>query len=656
MDSPARSILSHLGLTGRLILALTLVGALVFGIVFSINYSFTSHMVEQQVVAHAQDVVKAAVQSIDALLQGAVRDQQVLVSRLETVQRLTPRQVTELLRNHLEVNDEIFGSTASFEPSRAPGGRRRFAPYFFRRIDNRIGYADLAVPRYDYLHQVWYTSPKQQLGPVWTEPYFDEGGGNVVMTTYAVPFYRQFRDGRQLAGVVTADISVDWLGRQVSGLHLYRNGYASLFSRKGVYLTHPNRALVLKESIFDIANTTKNPALKELGQAIARQETGVMRGQNIFGQDSWIYYAPVPSTGWSLAVVFPTRALLADVRTASRTIALACAGGFVLLVLAIVLVARSITRPVVEITAAAQRIAAGDLDGHLPQVTVGGEVGELANAFGRMQHDLKQYIAQLTETTAAKERMAGELAAAHDLQMAMLPRQLPAIGGLELAGTCCPAREVGGDLYDARLLDDGRLFFMIGDVSGKGVPAALYMAITVSLARAIVQEGEIGPAELLARINRELARDNDTSMFVTLFCGILDLASGELRYANAGHNPPVLINRDGGASLPQIVPGLVAGCLDDYCYEEGRLDLAAGMTLLLYTDGVTEALNPAQELFGEERLLATLNGTHSAARSISALQQAVKSFVTEADQADDITMLAIRISNTPGSVRVDNAS
>ncbi len=649
MAPPARSMLSHLGLTGRLILALTLVGALVFGIVFSINYSFTSQMVEQQVVAHAQDVVKAAVQSIDALLQGVVRDQQVLVNRLEAAQGLTPRQVTELLRNHLEVNDEIFGSTASFEPGRAPGGRQRFAPYFFRRGDNRIGYADLAVPRYDYLRQDWYTSPKQALGPVWTEPYFDEGGGNVVMTTYAVPFYRQYRGGRQLAGVVTADISVDWLGRQVSGLRLYRNGYAALFSRKGIYLTHPNRALVLKESIFAIADSLKNPALREIGQAIARRETGVVRGQNIYGQDSWIYYAPVPSTGWSLAVVFPTKALLADVRTASRTIALVCAGGFVLLVLAIVLVARSITRPVVEITAAAQRIAAGDLDGNLPRVTVGGEVGELADAFGRMQHDLRQYIAQLTETTAAKERMAGELAAAHDLQMAMLPRQLPAIAGLDLAGLCCPAREVGGDLYDARLLDDGRLFFMIGDVSGKGVPAALYMAITVSLARAIVQEGETGPAELLGRINRELARENDTSMFVTLFCGILDLASGELRYANAGHNPPVLISPDGSARLQPTLPGLVAGCLDDYGYTEGRLDLAPGTSLLLYTDGVTEALNPALELFGEERLLAAARGPQSAARTLTKLQQAVKNFAAGADQADDITLLAIhRTVNTEG--------
>lgn len=647
MTVPDNGILSRLSLTARLILALTVSGACIFAVVFSVNYAYTSRMVEQQVMAHAQDVVKAAVQNVDALLQGVVRDQKYLLGRLEDTPRLSSRQVKSLLRNHLLVNDEIFGTTVAFEPGAAPDGQRRFAPYYHRRLDDSIGYADLAVPGYNYPSKPWYTSPKQQQTAIWTEPYFDEGGGNVVMTTYAVPFSRLSHGAKQIVGIATADVSVDWLGQQVSSLRLYRNGYAALFSRKGVYLAHPDRSLILKETIFSVAKKLNSPAIREIGNAIARQETGFVRSSNIYGVESWIYYAPVPTTGWSLAVVFPAREMLADVRAASRMIALVCAGGFLVLVLSIVLVARSVTRPIVAMTAAAERVAAGDLDTVLPPARIGGEVGALSAAFVRMQGDLKDYIARLTETTAARERMAGELAVAHDLQMSMLPHELPRLEAIKLAGSCQPAREVGGDLYDVRLLDDGRLFFIIGDVSGKGVPAALYMAITVSLARAIIQEGA-GPAEVLIRINRELSRSNDACMFVTIFCGLLDCRTGQVRYANAGHNPPVMIAADGTASLMSIEPGIVVGCLDEYDYAEAACALDPGATLLLYTDGVTEALNPKGNFFGEDQLLVAAGGRSSAQETLATVRKAVDDFAAGAAQADDITLLAISFESGSG--------
>ncbi len=642
MKEAVRCILPRLGLTARLILALVISGALIFGVVFTVNYTYTSRMVEQQVVAHAQDVVKAAVQSVDGLLRGVVRDENNLVALLEAAPRLSSDQVRNFAHDHVVHNDEVFGATIAFEPGAAPDGQQRFAPYYYRRLNGSIAYTDLATPAYNYTSKEWYRNPKQQLAPVWSEPYFDEGGGNVVMTTYAVPVYRLSGGVRRFFGVSTADISVDWLGRQVSSLKLYRNGYASLFSRKGVYLAHKDRSLVLKETIFSMADRLNSSRLREIGHAIARQETGFIRDRNLYGVESWIYYAPVPTTGWSLAVVFPAAEMLADVQAASRMIALVCVGGFMVLVLSIVLVARSVTRPIIEMTGAAERIAAGDLEFVLPQIRIGGEVGALAAAFVRMQGDLKEHIVRLTETTAAKERMASELSIAHDLQMAILPRDLPHLPRLEIAGLCQPAREVGGDLYDVRPLDDGRLFFIIGDVSGKGVPAALYMAITVSLARAVVQE-QAGPAEILTRINRELSRGNDACMFVTIFCGILDTASGEIRYANAGHNPPLLIGADGSATLLEIKPGLVAGYLDDYVYSEATCRLDAGATLLLYTDGVTEALDCTGKFFGEQRLLdaaaSSVSDTH---QLIHAVIQAVEGFADGAAQADDITLLALR--------------
>ena len=335
---------------------------------------------------------------------------------------------------------------------------------------------------------------------------------------------------------------------------------------------------------------------------------------------------------------------LEDIQRQSFILASLAGSGFLLLAGLNVLVIRSVTAPLRQLSRSAGRIAQGDLDTPLPAIQRRDEIGQLVQAFQSMQLGLADYIQRLSTETALRERMASELSIAHDLQMAILPRELPQLSGLEVAGCCRPAREVGGDLYDVRVLADGRLFFVIGDVSGKGVPAALYMAITMSLTRAVVQE-QAGPAEVLTRINRELAHGNDTCMFVTLFCGMLDSASGEICYANAGHNPPVLMRADGTACLLEIEPCIAAGFLDDYQYHEAHCRLEKGATLLLYTDGVTEAQDARGDFFGEQRLLdVAVADVGTAEQLVAALGSAVERFADGADQADDITMLVLRRS------------
>lgn len=635
---------NDLGITARLVLALTVASAFIFIVVFWANYRYAASMVEQQVQAHARDLVVAAVQSIDNALRGVVHDQHNFVAMLEKTPRLSNRQVREMVYTNVARNDEIYGATISFEPFASPDKRKLFAPYFFKRLNGSIGFADLSSDGYDYPVRDWYQQPRTLKAPVWSEPYFDEGGGNVVMTTYAVPFYRPGRGGqRRLAGIATADVSIDWLGRQVSSLRLYRNGYAALFSRKGVCLAHPDRSLVLKESIFQIADKVNSPALREIGLSIGRQENGFVKTSNIYGRPSWIYYAPVPSTGWSLAVVFPAEAMLADVHQASRSIALFCAGGFALLLFTIVLVARTVTRPLVAMTAAVGQVAEGQLDVALPE-RAGGEVGQLARAVAQMQHDLKGYIERLTEATAVRERMASELAIASQIQHSFLPGRLPQLPGAGLAGCCLPAREVGGDFYDVIDLGGGLLFLVIGDVSGKGVPAALYMAATVTLVRTLARE-QLPPDRLLQRLNDELARSNDTSMFVTIFCGYLQTNSGRLDYANAGHNPPLLVREGEAAVYHPVLPGLAAGCMEGYLYQAGMVALKLGDALLLYTDGVTEAQDSGGVFFSDRRLLEVAGSVQGESDLlVDTVLKAVEAFAGGASQADDITMLAIKYS------------
>jgi sigma-B regulation protein RsbU (phosphoserine phosphatase) len=255
------------------------------------------------------------------------------------------------------------------------------------------------------------------------------------------------------------------------------------------------------------------------------------------------------------------------------------------------------------------------------------------------------------EINAHVARLEDELGAARRLQMAMVPHSFPAPSAafpIDLCASMEPAREVGGDLYDFFETGDGKLCFLIGDVSGKGMPAALFMARAKSLIRLATElmrppGASAKPAEIIARVNRELCQDNEDMMFVTLFFAMITPATGALEYCNAGHNQPYRLT---GSALAAIdgAKGLILGVRPDARYTTGELSLAAGECMYLFTDGVTEANNPAGELFSEERLEAVLNGIadRSSADIVKSVAEAVHSFVGTALPSDDITMLALR--------------
>jgi sigma-B regulation protein RsbU (phosphoserine phosphatase) len=250
------------------------------------------------------------------------------------------------------------------------------------------------------------------------------------------------------------------------------------------------------------------------------------------------------------------------------------------------------------------------------------------------------------ETRRVKEAIEGELRVARDIQMGIVPRMFPPFPDrpeVELFAVLDSAKEVGGDFYDYYALDDDRIFLVIGDVSGKGVPASLVMAVTMTLFKAYARP-ERSPAEVAAKVNDKLADGNETGLFVTAFCAVLDLSTGVVRYANAGHNPPLVLRERGESAYVPRLGGLVLGGVPDYPYRTGSLTLAPGDTLVLYTDGVTEAMNAGQALFGDARLLdACRPERHRAPQVVvEALLGAVREYAGDAPQSDDITILALR--------------
>ena len=558
---------------------------------------------------------------------------------------LTGDRVREMGSLVLKNHPEIFGTAIGFEAYRFDPYRKYFAPYHYR-MNGGIVSTVLGGKEYQYFYMDWYQLPRELGKPIWTEPYFDEGGGGELITTYSAPFYRKENGQRRLVGVVTADISLGWLQDLVTGIDVCDTGYGFLLSRYGAYISHPDTELVMNETIFSRAEELGLPKLRELGRKMRAGENGFAELDGFQGLGSvFIYYLPLPMQHWSFGLVFPRAELFADVSTLSSVMGGMGGAGIALLAGLILLLSRTITRPLRLLTSAVHEIASGNLDLQLPEVSSRDEVGELAVSFQTMRTSLKKHIADLTETTAAKERIESELSIAREIQMGILPKLFPAFperSEFDIFASIEPAREVGGDLYDFFFVDEHHFCFLVGDVSGKGVPAALFMAVTKTLLKVVAERG-LEPGEILAKVNDDLAAENDSCMFVTLFLGILDVRTGEVRYANAGHNPPVYVQASGSVEwLPSLCEPM-AGAMPGMTYTSGTMCFVPGDKLFIYTDGVTEAMNRDNELYSEERLLESISSapTATAAETIRNVDATIKLFTAGAEQSDDITMLTV---------------
>lgn len=303
-------------------------------------------------------------------------------------------------------------------------------------------------------------------------------------------------------------------------------------------------------------------------------------------------------------------------------------------------------KPLKDFTDSVVSIAEGNLDTPLPDIHSEDELKQLRDSFEYMQHSLKQHITDLQATTASKERLQSELKIAHDIQMGMIPTAFPQRQDLDLFASMTPAKEVGGDLYDF-IIEGDELFFIIGDVAGKGVPASLYMAVTRTLFRNLAGNYQ-SAANIVREMNHAIASTNDSYVFVTVFVGVLDMKTHYLTYCNAAHNAPVMITTEGECSLLEVETNLPIGIEDRYNYNEQQVDFPPGSALLLYTDGLTEAMyfsnDGSRKLFGEQRVLHDVekNSKASAIEVIDFLKQHVSVFADGTEQSDDLTMLFLR--------------
>ena len=627
---------------------LILVGAgCILGAIIGYSYVTARRLLEQELREKACYLAEGTANRIETVQRSVEKVGRGMSLRFDS-ESMPLEEVYAFLEATVRQNDEVCGS--AFAPAQEyfeKFGRK--VPYVYRvpQSAGLLKRTSLADGNYNFEVRDWYTLPRDLAHATWCEPYYDDGGGNALMVTFSVPCYRGGQTN-DLLGIVTCDVSLSWLTDLMASLNLGKEGYAFLISDHGTYMTHRRKDFIMNETVFSVAEDHGVESLREIGRRMIHGETGF--GQIVSfvtGKPSWFAYAPVPSTHWTVGLVFPKKELLDKVISLSRALALVGVLGFVLLLGVTLAIARSITRPLRQLEAATKTLSAGNLDQPLPVIAGEDEVASLSHAFDTMRRNLKTHVEQLRVTTAAKERIESEIHIARSIQMSLVPRTFPPFperNDIELFALLDPARDIGGDFYDFFMEEDDHLCLVVGDVSGKGVPAALFMAVTRTFLRTIWTV-ERDPAATLTRLNNELAHDNDPSMFVTLFCARIHLPTGRCVYANGGHNPPFLMRADGAVSRLPRVRGTLVGGMENMIFEEGVVDLHPRDTLFLYTDGVTEAMNPDEVLTGEDWTLRELEKvrTKNCESLIGEMRAALKTYAAGAEQSDDITMLAFRL-------------
>ncbi len=467
---------------------------------------------------------------------------------------------------------------------------------------------------------------------MWSEPYLIEKDSVKVPV---VSFITPLKNSRgRIYSSLCANIRLDWLDELARKEVGDESGAkVSVITGNDIYVYYTDSDRIMKNANNYPAAFEGNGENTALHVYSGIQEFMLSNGS-----------VCVKATGWRVVCDVPLRddtMLLKMVTTISVFTLLLL---FFIIILAIIITVNWQLRPLAKIADATDAIAQGKFDTTLPEVKGHSDISHLRDSFVSMQNELAKYIDDLRSTTEKKANMERDLHIAAKIQQGMLLKVFPAFperSDIDIYGMQRAAKEVGGDIFDFLMRDD-RLYFLIGDVSGKGVPASLFMTVVGHLFRNVARYST-SASIIVEAINNGLAEGNDEDMFCTLFCGVLDMQTGRVEFCNAGHNPPIWVH-EGNTLFMQPEVNLPTGVLGDFEYKSEEIQLSEGDALFLYTDGVTEAENSQKALFGDASTLAMVDLLKDVPMKDMAdgVVDAIRRFVDDYEQSDDLTMLCLR--------------
>ena len=655
-ESKRTAIMKKQTFANRLSLRIMAVLVVTTTVIMAIVYMITKDSMAKEAESRYESIILHANEKI----RGVLSDVYVgTINNINDIERDVDNP--DKLQAHLErmVSQNMYMSSCRliFEPDIFPQKGHNFEIYAWRDASGVIHGRQMNENHPDFLIHDWYKEAFEKPEGDWTPPYFDRAASQQLTTTYMTHIHDH--QGRKV-GMLGADVSLEWLRlrhRRIDAENHERfekgfkdQSYSFIIDIDGTYLIHPDEGRVLKKKFQDITALSPDTLDDAIARRMMEGESGSCQIEND-GIDSWIFYSYVKYAEWTVVIVVPDAIIYHNGKVLIYMILAVLFIGLVLIYLLSHHLIKKNMKLLMRFVTVADQAAKGRFDIELPEVKTR-EIDTLRNAFKGMQGALTNYVDELKETTASKVAIEQELKIASDIQQQMLPKVYPPFPertDIDIFGEVVTAKKVGGDLFDFFIRDE-KLYFSIGDVAGKGVPAALVMAVTRSMFRSASMT-HTSPKLIVESINRSVCQSNDSFMFVTLFMGVLDLATGHLSYTNAGHEPPVLV---GGAHTRflNVNNNIPLGLRPDWEYTEQKSLIDKGTTLFLYTDGYTEAETVDREQFGKDRMCQEalrLSAKHLDSRTfVKTIRQAERTFVGGIPQSDDISLLAIKYKGSQG--------
>lgn len=617
------------------------------GLVFILSVGFTRYFVSRVMIRNIRESLSSIVHEnvlfIDSQLNQVMTQSEILHSlihssqnRPETLAALTDvlfSQNKDLTSICIAYSDETFDHTEA----------SLYMP-------DSLGNMSISqLPQASVLTNDWYQIPILTKKPYWSEPWYDALGSKSMVSSYSMPMIH----GEKIYGVIRMDTHVRNFEKIKLPKRLASDGYAFLISQYGTIITHPADSLVMNYSVFSLADEHQDQNLRNIGlQMINGASDFIHFDKNTFIGNKWLYFAPLQTNKWSLAVVVGEREVFADMNNLLIFLGITFIFVFVVIALGTYTRTVSILKPLSSLSDAATKIGEGDFGVHLPAPTNVHEIANLTISFSKMQTSLKEYIDSLQIVTDEKDKIHTEVIYASDVQRNLIPsNSSPATTGGELQayGILEPAGEVGGDLYDYFLWGEKQFFFAIADVSGKGIVAAMTMTMVTTLLRSTVPFNN-DPSAILHALNNFLVKTNLESGMITIVFGIIDLRSGKLTFSNCGHVPVYIRSKNREVRKLSHTHATALGVFEGITLDSQSVDLTPGDQIILVTDGITEALNSNDDFFGTAGLESVINEMQNpvAETTAKAIYNAVVKHSGDMPQSDDITILVIDFQHPAG--------
>jgi sigma-B regulation protein RsbU (phosphoserine phosphatase) len=630
----------------RIALPTLLIYVVILGITTWVAYGESKRAVERSMTQLAASYAAR----FDGQLREAAQIAGMTSGWLEGTADVPDEAVYRHLEHAVRQSPLVYGACTAFEPGTINPADLLFAPYVCR-TDAGLRRVNIDRSVYDWYRDpkyTWYTRPKSLGCAVWSDPYFDEGAGNILMATYSAPFRR----GDGFGGVSTVDIDLPRLHKTVGAAFADEDIDFVILTQGGQFVYDRDPKRIMAKTIFDLATETGRPALAALGrQMLGSGGAGVAA---IDGWDAtepqWVFYAPISSANWVFASRYPESRVLADVRRRTAWNAGALGLTLLLIVGCVVVVSRRVSAPIAALTEKVSEVAGGNLDARVRVGERGAtdEIRHLAGSFNRMTAELRAHVKRLAAEQAARECLEQELSLAREIQRNLLPKTPPSIAGFQVAGWSLPAGKTGGDYYGWIELPGGRVILTVADASGHGIGPALLITVYRAYLHAAATAFD-SLQRAMNQMNELLVADCPQGRFVTAVVAALEPRERAVLLYSAGHGPSIFYcaaqRRTERLDADDLPLGIAASLSDS---DLRRRRCAPGDLLVLLTDGFFEWSNPAGEQYGMSRLEQFVAEHHALEpqQFIQALHADVIAFSQGTPQTDDLTAVVLKCVET----------